>query len=92
MREEYYNYAVILKALSDPNRLCIVENLKEGDLCACKILEQLKITQSTLSHHMKILCDAELVVCKRDGKWMYYSLCGNKFIELKDLMERFAKK
>ncbi len=64
----------ILKALSDRNRLAIVDMLSCGELCACRLLEHFHITQPTLSHHMKVLTDCGLVVGRRDGVWMYYSL------------------
>lgn len=64
----------ILKALSDETRLKIFEMLKGGKLCACKILEGLNITQPTLSHHMKILCDCGLADAERDWKWTHYSI------------------
>lgn len=66
--------AQVFKALSDPNRLRILEILTGGEQCACKILEELNISQPTLSHHMKILCDAGLTTCKRSGKWCHYTL------------------
>lgn len=53
--------AKIFKAFCDSNRLRIIEFLKNGEECACKLLEQLDIEQSTLSHHMRILCDSEIV-------------------------------
>ncbi|MCI7767963.1 MAG: metalloregulator ArsR/SmtB family transcription factor [Oscillospiraceae bacterium] len=64
----------IFKALGDSTRLHIVHMLSEGELCACKILERLEITQPTLSHHMKILCECGLVKARKDGKWSHYSL------------------
>ena len=48
--------------------------LKSGEKCACKLVDELNISQSTLSHHMKILCDAEIVKGRKDGKWVHYSL------------------
>ena len=74
MYEKYREYAKYFKALSDPNRLMIMDMLSCGELCACVILEKFKITQPTLSHHMKNLCDCELVVGRKEGKWVYYSL------------------
>ncbi|WP_425801875.1 ArsR/SmtB family transcription factor [Desulfitobacterium sp. Sab5] len=74
MDNTYENNAKVFKALSDPNRLLILEKLQRGEKCACVILEDLKIGQSTLSHHMKLLCESELVNSRRDGKWMHYSL------------------
>ena len=74
MKTEYIEQANIFKSLSESNRLMILDMLSCGEICACKILEKLNITQPTLSHHMKILCDCGLVNGRRDGKWMHYSL------------------
>ena len=74
MYEKYNDNALFFKALSDPNRLMIVDMLSCGELCACVILEKFQITQPTLSHHMKTLCDCRLVNSRKDGKWTYYSL------------------
>jgi ArsR family transcriptional regulator len=66
--------ALFFKALSDTNRLMIIDMLSCGELCACVILEKFNITQPTLSHHMKTLCDCGLVNGRKEGKWVYYSL------------------
>lgn len=69
--------ALICKALGDSNRLKIVKMLSDGEKCGCKLLEAFEITQPTLSHHMKILCECGLVETRREGKWSHYSLnCG----------------
>ena len=74
MSNKYIENVGLFKALSDPNRLMIVDMLSYGELCACVILEKFNITQPTLSHHMKILCDCGLVSGRKEGKWIYYSL------------------
>jgi ArsR family transcriptional regulator len=66
--------AVIFKALGDPKRLMIVRMLAQKEMCACKILKFFDMSQSTLSHHMKILCESGLVHAAPVGKWMHYSL------------------
>ena len=66
--------ATMFKAFCDENRIQILEMLREGEKCACHILEEMQITQPTLSHHMKILCDAGVVVGRKEGKWMHYSI------------------
>ena len=66
--------AVICKALGDSNRLQIVQMLSGGEKCECKLLEAFDITQPTLSHHMKILCECGLVNDRKEGKWHHYSL------------------
>ena len=63
-----------IKALADENRLAIMMSLQQKEKCACYLLEELNISQSTLSHHMKLLCDSGLVDYRKDGKWMHYSL------------------
>ena len=62
------------KALADENRIRILKLLCSGEKCACELLETLAISQPTLSHHMKILCDAGLVNGRREGKWMHYTI------------------
>lgn len=71
---ESLEYAEILKALGEDTRIRIFEMLRGGSLCACKILDGLNITQPTLSHHMKVLCDCGLVAATKDWKWTYYAI------------------
>ena len=66
--------AGIFKAFCDENRIKILQLLQSGEKCACKLLEEMNITQPTLSHHMKILCDSGVVTARREGKWMHYSI------------------
>lgn len=85
MKKKYEQAALLFRALSDPNRLAIIDMIKTEEKCACKILEELQITQPTLSHHMKILCDSGLVNSRREGKWMHYSINKELFEEVKQL-------
>ena len=91
MNERYKDNALFFKVLSDPNRLMIVDMLSCGELCACVILEKFQITQPTLSHHMKTLCDCELVNGRKEGKWMYYSLNKETAQSLKDFLDEVTK-
>ena len=83
----YADYVLIFKALADETRLKIVKMLFSGELCACKILENFKITQPTLSYHMKTLCDSGLVEGRRDGAWMKYSINMDSFQSIKKLFD-----
>ena len=74
MEQVYIDTAKVLKAISDPKRLQIVDMLSCGELCACKILEAFHITQPTLSHDMRVLIEAKIVADRREGKNIYYSL------------------
>ena len=70
---DYRKAARVFKAFCDENRLTILQLLSNGEKCACELQEALAIGQSTLSHHMRILCDAGVVNARREGKWTHYS-------------------
>lgn len=74
MKSKYITNAKILKALSDPNRLEIIDLLSCGEKCACEILESFNFTQPTLSHHMKVLMECGLVESRKEGTWNLYKL------------------
>ena len=79
--------AGIFKALADENRICILKLLCGGEMCACHLLEELNISQPTLSHHMKVLCDAGIVNGRKDGKWMHYSICGQRAKAIQEMLQ-----
>ena len=78
--------ALVFKALSDENRIRILKLHRGGEKCACKLLEELNISQPTLSHHMKILCDAGIVTGRKEGKWTHYSICCDGVKHIRELM------
>ena len=78
---------LICKALSDTNRLEIVQMLSDGEKCGCKILDKFDIRQPTLSHHMKILVDCGLVNDRKEGKWHLYSLNKKEIREASSFVE-----
>ena len=82
---------LICKALSDTNRLEIVQMLSDGEKCGCKILDKFNITQPTLSHHMKILVDCELVNDRTEGKWHHYSLNKKVIREASSFIEALGR-
>ena len=79
--------AAVFKALGDENRIQILKMLLTGEKCACRLLDKLNISQPTLSHHMKILCDAEIVKGRKVGKWIYYSLDCQGISGLRAMMD-----
>lgn len=87
MRRDYAEYVSAFKALADETRLKIVDMLSCGEMCACDILDFFNFTQPTLSYHMKILTDCEIVKARKDGSWMKYSLNLNKI----EAFEKFVK-
>jgi ArsR family transcriptional regulator len=82
--------ALICKALSDSNRLQIVEMLANEKKCACKLLEKFDITQPTLSHHMKVLCECGLVESRKEGKWNHYTLNCKALADLKEFISALS--
>ena len=88
MASAYNDTVRVFKAFCDENRLRILEMLRTGEKCACKLLDDLHITQSTLSHHMKILCDADIVQGRKEGKWVYYSINPDGADHAMELLEQ----
>ncbi|WP_286846664.1 MULTISPECIES: ArsR/SmtB family transcription factor [Aminobacterium] len=74
MDTTYEDYAKVFKAFCDEKRLRILELLRSGEKCACKLLEDLDIGQSSLSYHMKILVESGVVESRQDGKWTHYTI------------------
>ena len=74
MKSNHIENAKIFKAFCDETRLLVISLLQSGEKCACDLLEQVRVGQSTLSHHMKILIESGVVVARKDGKWTYYSI------------------
>lgn len=67
----------LFKLFGDTTRLRILYALLESELCVCAVTELLGMTQSAISHQLKILKDADLVRCRRSGKTVYYSLADD---------------
>ena len=90
---DFTGNTAFFKALGDENRLKIINMLSCGEeICACEILLELEITQPTLSHHMKILCDCSMVIPRKAGKWTYYSLNKATVKELKTFVNIITTK
>lgn len=74
--------AKIYKALGDPSRLRIVYTLSKSPLCVCDIATLLDMTQSSISHNLKILRDLNIVKFKKEGKLVIYSLDDDHVLRL----------
>ena len=68
--------ANIFKALSDETRLRVVKLLQERELCVCELIQVLNMSQPRISRHLSVLKNAGIVDDRREGKWVYYSLCN----------------
>jgi len=68
----------VMKALSDPGRVKIMKMLQERMMCVCEIQSALGIAQSTTSKHLKILEEAGLITCRKDGLWVNYMIADGR--------------
>ncbi|MCD8023257.1 MAG: metalloregulator ArsR/SmtB family transcription factor [Lachnospiraceae bacterium] len=80
---------VVFQALSDENRVKIMNLLAEREMCTSELLEAVKVVQSTMSHHMKVLCDAGLVSTHRVGKRSCYAARRDTLEQMQAYLERW---
>ena len=80
------------KALSDPTRREILTLLKRGDLSAGEIADRFDMTAATISHHLSVLKQADLILDRREGKYIYYQLNLSVFEELLSWLKDFTHK
>ncbi|MCL1468938.1 ArsR/SmtB family transcription factor [Argonema galeatum] len=78
-------------ALSDPLRIQVLELLRQQELCVCELCEQLGVTQSKLSFHLKTLKEAGLVRSRQEGRWIYYTLNLSQFIVLEQYLAEYRR-
>lgn len=79
------------RALSDPLRLQILELLRSQELCVCELCEQLDVSQSKLSFHLKNLKEANLVHSRQQGRWMYYRLNLAQFVAIEQYLAEYRR-
>jgi len=75
--ENLYDLAELFKVFGDTTRIRILYVLFEAEMCVCDIAEILNMTQSAISHQLRVLKQARLVRNRRDGKQIYYSLADD---------------
>lgn len=76
------------KALGEDTRIKIIKMLFEEEMCICELIEKLNLSQSAVSHHVKILKQAELVNDRRQGKWTFYSINKSGFQNYLGLIDK----
>ena len=84
--------AQLCNALADEARVEIVARLLDGEKCVCDLTDALETGQSRLSYHLKVLKDAGLVTDRRDGRWSYYTLARDAFLETEALVSSLRPK
>lgn len=79
-------HAQLLKALSHPKRLEIIHLIRDQELPVSDIYTMLDLPQANISQHLMVLRDAGIVITRREGKQIYYSLSNKKIIKANDLL------
>ena len=92
-REVFNDFAALFKAIADPHRLTILATLARAkdEVCVCDFTGGLPLNQPTVSHHLRILREAELVTCERRGTWVYYRLAADALKRLNDALSSVLK-
>ena len=90
MESVYEQRAKIFKAFCDERRHKILELLQQGEQCACKLIEGTGMAQSSLSYHMKILCESGIVKGREVGKWTHYRIDPEGCKAAADLLQQIT--
>ncbi|MDF2821021.1 MAG: transcriptional regulator [Clostridiales bacterium] len=92
MEETLYDLAELFKVFGDSTRIKILYVLRESEMCVCDIAQILNMTQSAISHQLRVLKQSKLVKNRRDGKTVFYSLADSHVITIIDQgMEHVAE-
>ena len=90
MERDYPIEAKIFRAFCDEKRLRILDLLQGGEKCVCALIEEIGLPQSTLSYHMKILCESGVVEGRQEGKWTHYSISKQGILSATEILNGFA--
>lgn len=76
----------VIKALSDPNRVRFIKLLGTKEFCVCELQQLIRLAQSTVSKHLKILEEAGLITYRKEGSWIIYRLTQGEESEYAKVM------
>jgi len=81
-----------LRVISEENRLQIICFLQSGEQCVCKVWQFLKLPQNLISHHLKILKDNNLLISRKEGLNVYYSINEKELKKNKEILDKVLNK
>ncbi|MGA2880955.1 MAG: metalloregulator ArsR/SmtB family transcription factor [Bryobacteraceae bacterium] len=91
MKQELRRFkAEIFQALAHPTRIAIVEALRDGEMSAGKIIEQLGLEQANASQHFAVLRSKQILINRKEGNQVFYSLRDPILIEVLDILKRYC--
>lgn len=82
----------VLRAIAHPVRITIIKKLYKSPACVCNLNKDINYSQANLSKHLRILKNANIVECKKEGMYRYYKLTDEKIIEIIKLAEEITSK
>lgn len=87
-KHDFEPEAALLKAIADPYRLTMLATLAaaKDEVCVCDFTDALPLNQPTVSHHLRILREAELVTSERRGTWVYYRIGADALDRINDAL------
>jgi ArsR family transcriptional regulator, arsenate/arsenite/antimonite-responsive transcriptional repressor len=91
--QEIIKLAHLLKILSEPNRLMLLEKIFGGIQCNCELGQSLSLAPNLVSHHLSKLCESGLITAERDqndARWVHYSINQESMIKLRDHFSQFT--
>lgn len=87
MHQELYQlHASVCKGLADPKRLLILNALRDGERSVSEICDAVDLPQANVSQHLAVLREKGLVVARKDGQWVHYSMSSPKIMQALDLL------
>ena len=88
-RQDAVRLAQVLRAVADPARLQVISLIRAapgGEVCVADLVRELGLSQPTVSHHLRVLYDAGLLRRERRGKWVWYTVSGERLDEIRKLL------
>jgi DNA-binding transcriptional ArsR family regulator len=83
--------AEIFQALAHPTRIAILEQLRDGELPAGKLIERLGMEQANISQHLAVLRSKQIVANRKEGNQVFYSLRSPLLLDVLDIMRRYCQ-
>jgi DNA-binding transcriptional ArsR family regulator len=81
--------AEIFHALAHPTRIAIVEMLRDGEMSAGQLIEKLEVEQANASQHLAVLRAKQIVVNRKEGNQVFYSIRDKALIDVLDILKRY---
>ncbi len=86
LREIDLLHAEVCAGLADPKRIALLYAMRDGEVTVSQLAESIKAPQATVSRHLKVLRECGMVIARRDGMNVFYSVSNKKILRALDLL------